>query len=177
MAILGLRSFLCRPIMTIQHLSHTEVRSIDVLLPVDNTKGRAYLMGGRVCQDAQENNCAITTAVEVLDVSLGSWQSFPVPLGRGAFDNDFKFQIAILDNALGTSLQMKDSVNKRFSDQCNPLTTTTMLRTTTTMPQSTATMPQTTTSQSQMQACIAFVLDESSDIVSTAFNQVRSFVA
>ena len=88
-------------------------------------------------------------------MSLGAWQPFPVPLGRG----DANIQSAILDYELGGSQRTNGTVNGRFSEQCGYSTTTT-------------TPTTTTTTQGVPQACIAFVLDESSSIVATAFRQV-----
>ena len=82
-------------------------------------------------------------------MSLGAWQSFPVP-----FSGDETFQIAMLDYELGESQRTNGTVNGRFAEQCG---------------YSTATM----TTQSAPQACIAFVLDESGSIATTAFDRVR----
>ena len=68
-------------IVLIQKWSRTEVRSITILLSTQYTTGRAYIFGGFLCSDAQCNNQTVTTSVEMLDMSLGKWQAFPVPLG------------------------------------------------------------------------------------------------
>ena len=65
-------------------------------------------MGGYVCQDAQWDNCTgIVSSVEMLDVSIGTWQPFAVPLGRAT---EF-VQSAMLDDELGALQGMYDTVN------------------------------------------------------------------
>ena len=67
---------------------------------VHNITGRAYVLGGTLCQDEEAESCIGSTAsVEMLDMSLGAWQAFPVPLG----EIDSWFQFATLDHELGTS--------------------------------------------------------------------------
>ena len=110
----GLTAFLYLLIVIVQKWSHTEVRSIAILLRVHNTvKGRAYITGGILCQDAQQSNCTQTASVEMLDMSLGAWQTFSVPLGRTA-DN---FQIAMLDYELGALQRTNGIVNEHFFRQ------------------------------------------------------------
>ena len=111
-------------------------------------------MGGELCQDAQVSSCGGNTAsVDMLDMSLGAWQQFPVSLGTVADT----LQTALLDYALGALLTTDCIVNYPFADERDCLSTTT-----TTM----------TTTQGAPQACIAFVLDESGSIVTTTFQQV-----
>ena len=118
----GLPSFLYLLIVTAQNSSHTEVRSITILLLVHNAAGRAYILGGALCPDAQDKNCTFTvSSVEMLDMSLGAWQSFPVPLGM-AIDLS---QSAVLDHQLGMSQRTNGTVNERFSDECGNATTIT----------------------------------------------------
>ena len=114
MATRGLPASLCPLIVTIHEWSRTEVRSITILLLDHNAAGRAYLFGGRVCPSAQESNCTNTTVVEMLDMSLGAWQPFPVSLGRAVYDNDYTFQSAILDYELGACLRANGTVNDRL---------------------------------------------------------------
>ena len=94
--------------------------SIAILLLVHYATGRAYILGGYLCQGAQVENCTVTSSVEVLDMSQGAWQSFSVPLGRA----DGAFQFAVLDNELGALLRTNDTVNDRFSDECGYVSTT-----------------------------------------------------
>ena len=89
-------------------------------------------------------------------MSQDAWRPFAVSLGEAVTF----FQFAMLDHELGASQRMNGTVNDRFSDECGNLTTTTA-------------SPHTTPAQGRRQACIAFVLDESSSIMATAFRRVR----
>ena len=154
----GLTRFLYLLIVRLQELSHTEVYSIAILPLISNATGHAYILGGYLCEDAHRRNCTgLTSTVEMLDMSLGKWQKFPVSLGRV----DSLFQTAMLDHELGASLKTNNTVNNCFSDECGYSITTTA--------------PSRLTTQSGRQACIAFVLDESGSIVTTAFHQVDFF--
>ena len=128
MATRGLPSSRYALIAGFQDLSRTEVCSIAILLLIHNAAGRAYILGGLLCQDAQGSNCATTSSVEVLDMSQGAWQSFPVPLGRATH----LFQFAMLDDELGASWRTNGAVNDRFSGECGYATTTTVLSTSST---------------------------------------------
>ena len=116
----GLPSSCYPPLVSIRELSHTEVRSITILPLVHNTAERAYILGGRQCQDARRT-CTKTPSVEVLDMSQGDWQAFPVLLNRAAE----YFQFATLDSEVGAFVRTNDTVNDRFSEDCRYLITTT----------------------------------------------------
>ena len=83
--------------------------------------GRAYIVGGLLCENAQGFDCKFTTSVEMLDMSIGAWQSFPVSLGRATY----LFEPAVLDHQLGTLLSTNCTVTDRFSDECSSSPTTT----------------------------------------------------
>ena len=119
---------------------------------MQNAPGRAYIMGGRLCQDAQGNCGGNTASVDMLDMSLGAWQHFSVSLGAVADT----LQTTLLDYALGALLATDCTVNYPFADERDCLPTTMAM----------------TTTQGAPQACIAFVLDESGSIVTTTFQQV-----
>ena len=91
----------------------------------------------------------MASSVEMLDMSQGAWQPFPVSLGRATEE----FQAAVLDYELGMFLRTKCTVNDRFLDECTRSTTT--------------------TTPGGWQACVVFVLDESGSIVTRNFDQVR----
>ena len=107
--VCGLPSSRFSPIVRFQELLRTEVCSIANLLLVRNAAGRAYILGGHICQDARaSNNCTFNLSVEMLDMSLGKWQTSPVSL-RGVAKY---FQIAMLDHQLGASRRTDDTVNE-----------------------------------------------------------------
>ena len=74
-------------------------------------------MGGQICQDAQRDNCTgDVSSVEMLDMSLGAWQSFAVPLAQVI---DYS-QVAILDYDLGVFLATNDAVNNALFRRVQP---------------------------------------------------------
>lgn len=79
----------------------TEVCSTVIILFVHSAAGRAHILGGDLCPTEQDDsNCTDTSSVDVLDVSQGRWEPFPVPLGSATS----WLQVATLDYELGVSL-------------------------------------------------------------------------
>ena len=80
--------------------SRTEVCSIAIILLVHNVTGRAYILGGNLCQDAQAEATAweMSSSVEMLDTVIwASGRPFPDAFGQSSTDN---FQFAMLDHEL-----------------------------------------------------------------------------
>ena len=106
---------------------HASPRAIAMLLSVHNDADIAYIFGGCLHENAQEYDCTDVSSVEALNMSVGVWQAFDVPLDRS---DDF-FQIATLDDDIGASLRTNDNVDKHSSAECIDRNTTTALPSTT----------------------------------------------